>query len=126
MHYKIDAVCTFLVTNLDDLLIQPPTNLLCRQPHFLMLFAAVSHGLVGIPQGQMNEAMPERGEQFFSDQGQTKENLRTIAQLVNVEIELPSFEDFVLASSATTQRISSRRVRFPLYWKAFLPTPLVG
>jgi hypothetical protein len=123
---NIDAVCTFITTNLDDVLIQPPTNVLCRQPHFLMLFAAVAHGLVGIPQGQMNEMMPQRSEQFFCDQGQTKENLKTIAQLVNGEIEQPSFEDFIWASNATTQRISSRRVRFPVYWKAFLPAPLVG
>lgn len=126
MREKIDKVCNFVVTNLGDLLVQPPTDLLCRQPHFLMLFAAIAHGLVGIPRGQMDEQMPERSEGFYSDPAQTKENLRTIAQLVNGEVEQPSFEDFVVASNATTQRISSRRIRFPVYWKAFLPAPLIG
>jgi uncharacterized protein DUF262 len=123
---KMDGVCNFIVTNLDDVLLQPPSDLLCRQPHFLMLFAAVAHGLIGIPEGQMNGQMVQTSNDFFNDPGQTKENLRTIAQLIGGEMELPSFEEFVIASNATTQRISSRRVRFPVYWRAFLPRPLVG
>jgi hypothetical protein len=123
---EVDKVCRFITSNLDDILIQPPVNFLCRQPHFLMLFAAVAYGLVGIPQGQMGGLMPQSREGFFSDPGQVKENLRTIAQLLNGEIEETSFSSFVLASTATTQRISSRRVRFPVYWHAFLPAPLVG
>jgi Protein of unknown function DUF262 len=123
---NIDAVCNFVTTNLDDILTQPPTSILCRQPHFLMLFAAVAHGLVGIPPGQIGDPMPQRREGFFSDPGQAKENLRTIAQLLDGEVEQPAFADFVLASNATTQRISSRRVRFPMYWRAFQPAPLVG
>jgi hypothetical protein len=90
-----------------------------------MLFAAVAHGLFGIPRGQIEEAMPQRDNRFFADPAQTKENLTTIAQLVNGEIEQPAFEEFISASSATTQRISSRRIRFPVYWRAFLPAPLI-
>lgn len=126
IRQKMDEVCKFIATSLDETLTQPPTTVLCGQPHFLMLFAAVAHGKVGIPEGQMAEMMPQRSVDFFSDPGQAKENLKTIAQLVNGEIENPSFASFVTASRATTQRIASRRTRFPIYWKAFLPRPLIG
>lgn len=122
---KIDDVCRFITDKLDDILLLPPTEILCGQPHFLMLFAAVAHGLFGIPAGQL-ERMPQRGADFFVDQGQARENLRVIAQLVNGEIQEPSFQEFVTASKATTQRISSRRIRFPVYFRAFLPAPLIG
>jgi len=123
---KLDRVCRFIVGNLDELLTQPPTDALHGQPHFLMLFAAIAHGLVGIPAGQIDEGMPERNEAFFSDPAQTRENLRVIAQLLDGEIENPSFASFVAASRATTQRIASRRVRFPVYWQAFQPSPLIS
>lgn len=122
---KIDRVCNFITTNLDDVLLQPPGNLLCNQPHFLMLFAAAAHGLVGIPVGQITGDMPRIDPSFFADPGQTRENLRTIAQLINLEVDALGLADFVLASRATTQRIASRRIRFPVYCRAFLPAPLI-
>ena len=126
VRQTLDTVCTFITKNLGDILAQPPADILCRQPHFLMLFAAVAHGLVGIPTGQMDALMPQRNNQFATDAVQVTENLGTIAQIINGEIEEPLFEEFSIASHATTQRISSRRVRFPIYFRAFLPAPIIG
>ena len=123
---KVSEVCEFIRVNLDDVLLQPPSDVLCGQPHFLMLFAAVAHGLFGIPEGQMDDAMPQRNPEFFRDSGQTKENLRVLSQLILGESQEPTLDDFVRASTSTTQRISSRRIRFPVYWRACQPAPFIG
>lgn len=123
---KIDDACNFIKANLGELLQQPPTAVLCGQPHFLMLFAAVAHGMFGIPPGQMDDLMPQRSDQFFSNPDQAKENLRVIGQGLMGEIEVPTLNEFFLASASSTQRIASRRIRFPIYYKALLPAPLIG
>lgn len=123
---RVNATCQFITTNLNDVLLQPPAAALCGQPHFLMLFAAVAHGLFGIPVGQMDDLMPERSNQFFSNPDQSKENLRVLGQVIMAEAVDPTLNDFLLASAASTQRISSRRTRFPVYYRALLPAPLIG
>lgn len=125
---KVDEACSFATQRLGEVLSEPPGDTLCGQPHFLMLFAAIAHGLFGIPLGQMDEDMPQRSNGFFSNPEQAKENLRSLAQAISsgeVLILDPRLHQFSEASRATTQRISSRRLRFPFYWSALLPEPLV-
>jgi hypothetical protein len=84
-------------------------------PHFLMLFAAVAHVLSGLPRGELDKALPERVE--FSSADQIQANLQKIDEMIRQD-EPPkeaSALEFWKASKASTQRITSRRIRFPVY-----------
>ena len=96
---------------------------LAGAPHFLMLFAAVAHALIGIPPGDMGEAMPERDPRALSDLVAAQRNLSLLADALNKEqMETAErFHEFQYASAGTTQRIRSRRVRFEMLYRALLP-----
>jgi hypothetical protein len=82
-------------------------------PHLLMLFAAVSHVLVGIPQGELT-AMPHRVPMGQLDH--VRDNLLTLASIIASSDEaVPPYTDFWKASKSSTQRIASRKVRFPVF-----------
>jgi hypothetical protein len=54
------------------------------------------------------------------------ENIRKLSNIIEQDEppEERKFMDFWRASSGTTQRIASRKVRFPMYYKALLPRRL--
>lgn len=87
-------------------------------PHFLMLFAAVAHAVVGIPRGEMGDSMPNRPTAFPENLDVAIDNLRLLASIVGSEEVPTSHEDFWSASKSSTQRISSRIVRFPILVRA--------
>ena len=89
-------------------------------PHFLMLFAALAHAKVGIPQGELDEGLPAR-RRALADVEIAKENLLKLAAIIDLDDEPDQFADFWRASSSSTQRIASRRIRFPVYFDALLP-----
>jgi Protein of unknown function DUF262 len=123
-RHKLNQVCEFITTQLADLLLDPSASVLSSEPHFLMMFAAVSHAMFGIPAGALAEAMPERDTRALSDLTQAKANLTKIAQIISGELEEDSLKQFFEASSSSTQRIASRRIRFPVFYRALLPDPL--
>ena len=96
---------------------------LARAPHFLMLFAAVAHAIFGIPVGDMAEDMPERDPRALQDVPIAVDNLITLSAVLDLDsTDLPDkFEAFRLASSGSTQRIRTRKVRFPMSYAALLP-----
>ncbi len=119
---KVNEVIEFIVRNLSLALDGP----ISRSPHFLMLYAAVAHALFGIPQGKMGERMPARSSHALSNISMVIENLGYLSQILESD-EPPSeayLKEFWMASSGTTQRIASRRKRFPVYFRALLPQRL--
>jgi hypothetical protein len=96
---------------------------MARPPHFLMLFAAVAHGLVGIPAGDMGEQMPARDARALSDIDTALVNLSHLESIIGQEGPERDFREFWSASSGTTHRIASRKVRFPVYYRALVPDP---
>jgi Protein of unknown function DUF262 len=116
----ITAASNFFLTNLAEDLKDTP---LCNAPHFLMLFAAIIHQLIGIPQGEL-ENLPARSPNAFSNLGVTRNNLNQLAAVIGSDEPVTGYEDFWNASKSSTQRIASRQVRFPVFLKALLPIPL--
>ena len=120
---KLDETLDYIVESLSDVMEGP----LSRATHFLMLFAAVAHARIGIPQGSMpTEDMPERDERALSDISAARSNLGVVADVLELDDqEVPvRFVAFRIASAGTTQRIRSRKVRFPLLHRALLPDPI--
>jgi hypothetical protein len=112
---RLDTVLQFFVENLAEHLVETP---LLRPPHFLMLFSALALVLVGIPQGDLRQAV-EPPPTALRDLDQVRENLFVLGSIIDSENEPPQqYVDFWKASRSTTQRIASRRVRFPVYVSA--------
>ncbi len=120
----LDETVEYIVTNLSEVL----SSRISGAPHFLMLFAAVAHALLGIPNGDMggNAPLPCRDERALSDLSMAVQNLETLAEVLEIgEDETPKrFVAFKRASLRTTQRIRSRGVRFTKIYEALLPDPL--
>lgn len=118
---NIDHVVKYFLNNIAEELIDTP---IMNAPHFLMLFSALAHALVGIPAGDMNEDMPDQDPDALSEIGVATENLILLASIISSDAATPGFEEFWRASAQSTQRIASRRIRFPIYYRALLPRPL--
>ena len=116
---KLDGTIAFLLKEFCPIL----ETGLARAPHFLMLFAAVAHALFGIPKGDMGDDMPGKGQFALSDLDIARANLGTLADILqSPDDSIPShLFPFRLASAGSTQRIRSRRVRFPALYKALMP-----
>lgn len=86
-------------------------------PHFLMIFAALVHCIVGIPRGDL-EQLPDSGDLAPIEEIVT--NMYLLGSLVDQDEPTGSdaAKAFWRASKSSTQRISSRRVRFPIYLSA--------
>jgi hypothetical protein len=117
----VDQVLGFITGNFGDVL---DDATVANAPHFLMLFAAVAHALVGIPEGEMIGQMPRRGNAALTDLAVVSQNLATINTILESDEPDGAMKDFWKASSSSTQRIASRKIRFPVYYRALLPTPL--
>ena len=113
----------YMVANLGEVL----ETALARSPQFLMLFAAVAHGIVGIPVGEIEKdkktRMPRRNPGALSDPGRAVQNLKVLAEVRDQDPrDVPArFGAFKAASGGTTQRIRSRRIRFLKLFDALFP-----
>ena len=118
---RMDKALSFIVDNLGEAIDGP----VARAPHFLMLFAAAAHALFGIPDGRIGDVMPPRDEGALSDIPIAVENINKLSTIIEQD-EPPDarFLEFWNRSSGTTQRISSRKVRFLIYYRALLPERL--
>ena len=121
---KLDETVECIVGELSEVL----TSRMGSAPHFLMLFAAVAHALLGIPQGDLggDSPLPCRDGRALSDLSMAIQNLETLAEVLEgPENEIPPrFTQFKQASSRTTQRIRSREIRFKKLYEALLPDPV--
>ena len=120
-----DQVCSYLVQHFTYVL----DSKLGNGPHFMMLFAAISHALFGIPKGDMRQqhgGMPERDPSALSDIDMANSNLMALADLFDMSGEDVSerLAGFKVAIAGTTQRIRSRSVRFRTIFRALLPEPI--
>jgi len=118
---QLDSTLDYFLREFSSQLVGTP---ILRPPHFLMLFAAMAHALAGIPEGEMGAEMPQRDPDALSDTSVAMGNLLTLSSIIDQPLAPLGLEGFWRASLSSTQRISSRRVRFPLYYRALLPSAL--
>ena len=90
-------------------------------PHFLLLYAAVSHVRHGIPPGELDPGLLHKRGDELTDTKAVIANCSTLANIIESPESVKGFEKFWSASKASTQRISSRRDRFPVFLKALRP-----
>ena len=111
-----DVVLPLLLEGLSPPLIDTPLH---SAPHFLMIFAAASYSLVGIPHGDVEVAVKPAMGMVSVDE--VSAALYELGRLI--EQDTPHGNEavraFWRASKSSTQRIASRRVRFPAYLAAF-------
>ncbi|MGA2749400.1 MAG: DUF262 domain-containing protein [Verrucomicrobiota bacterium] len=117
---KIEDILDFFTKNLADDLKDTP---ICNAPHFLMLFSAIAHERYGIPLGQLNE-LPARDPTALQKLELSRNNLTQLAAVIGSDSQVAGFEEFWLASSSSTQRIASRKKRFPVFVRALGSTPI--
>ena len=122
---RFDQICDYIVTNFSDVL----GTKLGGAPHFMMLFAAVAHALLGIPVGDMrgqDPGLPTTGPSVLSDTAAAITNLLALADVFEMSgDEVPArLASFKVAIAGTTQRIKSRSVRFLTLYRALLPDPI--
>ena len=117
----IDQILQFTVRELADDFVDTP---LLKAPHFLMLFAALAHVIRGIPPGDLGDDLPSRIPEAPGDLTTTRGNLQQLASVIDADEPPVGFEHFWRASKSSTQRISSRRVRFGVYYRSLIPAPL--
>ncbi|MXY88632.1 MAG: DUF262 domain-containing protein [Dehalococcoidia bacterium] len=122
---EFDKVCTFIVEHFSDVL----NTKLGSGPHFLMVFAAVAHALLEIPDGDMKgeyPSPPERTELALSDPAVAMQNLLLLADVFDMSAdEVPErLKNFKISIAGTTQRIKSRSERFLTIYRALLPEPV--
>lgn len=109
LESRLDAILTLLTNDFYDFIGGP----LGRRPHFLMFFAAVAHSLYGIEPGDVGLDMPAR--KAITDVNEFSPALGRLNDVLIGDSDLALPEDlgrFRAAASSSTQRISSRRVRF--------------
>lgn len=94
-------------------------------PHALMLFAAVAHAKYGLAPGQLTGPELTLPEGLLSDEALARDNMKLINDVLALDEAPKGWATFWSASKSTTQRISSRRARFPVYLRALGPRPLV-
>ena len=117
---KLDKAIRFCLNEMSPIL----HTGLSRGPHFLMLFAAVSHALFEIPEGDVGEDMPDRHPEVLKDLGSSLANLGLLADTLqsdDIDDTAPHLAAFKSASSTSTQRIRGRKVRFLTLYRALLP-----
>jgi hypothetical protein len=118
---RVDDALRFIDGTLRESIIGTP---LARPVSFLLLFAAVCHALQGIPAGGLGEGCPAPDPEVLADFDQTRANLARISQaLKSGDLDGP-FARFVRATRERASSLESRRVRFPVFWRALLPWPL--
>jgi Protein of unknown function DUF262 len=90
---------------------------LMNPPHLLMLFAAVANAKFGIPRGRL-EPDEIREAMGVAEINGVRERLLELASVISLEDEPEHFASFWRASQSSTQRIASRRARFPFFERA--------
>lgn len=118
----LDKILRHIQTELGEIIIGG--SVLARPPHFLMIFAAFAHADYGLGIGGLSEGeLPVNRNDALANRQVVIENLQLLGDLISEEREtVPNrWRRFHSASRASTHRLSSRRVRFPVYFRALLP-----
>ncbi len=115
VRHKLDKVLDLLTNVFAPALIDTPLH---GSPHFLMVFAASAHALFDIPKGELD--IMKQGGQGIVDEQRCIMNLYQLGQLIEADVPYgnDSARAFWKASKSSTQRIASRKIRFPVYLDA--------
>lgn len=90
-----------------------------RPAHFLMLFAATAHTIKALPKGQLTDATYLQSKPIdLANINAIEQSVAVLSNAIEDDDSAPELKEFVHASSSSTQRIASRRVRFPYYLRA--------
>ena len=117
---KLDTTLQFFVDHLASGLVDTP---LLSATHFLMLFSALAALLVGIPGNANVPAVPQvKAKILENNLDRAREKLLQLGSIIDSDDE-PSgkYSNFWKASRSTTQRIASRKIRFPFFVQALRP-----
>jgi hypothetical protein len=114
---NFDKVLKYIADNLAPALVDTP---MLNPPHLLTLFSAVAYILIGIPNGDLKPIeLDDLPKAMFGDLDRVRENLFLLADVIGAEDEPAApLTPFWKASHSSTQRIASRRIRFPFYVRA--------
>jgi hypothetical protein len=102
---KLDASLRFINDELADAL----TGVFSKHYHILILVAAYAHQAYGIPAGDIGQ-MPIRSK--LAPTSVILDRLAKIEEALAIEKPPKRYLDFINATTSSTQRILSRRVRF--------------
>ncbi len=125
---RLDRIIEFVFSHFMEVL----TPRLKGSPHFLMLFAATAHALIGIPNGDMgrggNPNLPTRSNNALTDAEIVLQNLTRLGGILKLKADdVPrTFFEFRVASAGTTHRMKSRSQRFITFYKALLQGVTAG
>lgn len=121
IHNEIIAKLTFAINFLENMVPEILLNQFCKHYQLLMIIAAILHHKYGIPDGQVVSKkqpgkMPARKKLASRDK-----ILEEIAELERAFSSGGSEEDteFITSSVSSTQRITSRRIRFRRFVQIF-------
>ena len=112
----LDTVLAYIIRNLADHICDTP---LMRPPHFLMLFSGVAAILVDIPQGELTAKEWRHPRAIAKNLDDVRDRLLMLGSIIDSDAEPEEpYAEFWRASRSSTQRIASRRVRFPFFVRA--------
>jgi hypothetical protein len=114
LETRMDLLLEALDTHYGSMLNGP----LGRRPQFLMLFAAVAHGVVGIPSGDIT-SMPTKKK--LKEAGEASSALGRLSEALSADenSSMPAdLSKFRAAAKSSTQRIKSRQIRFEILYAA--------
>ena len=123
---KLDSTVDYMVEHFGDILESTPLG---NAANFPIWFAAVAHGLHGIPAGDVGPEMPNQRDTALTDLESARNNLLTLADILDTPESNSSslskeLHQYWAASRRSTQRISSRKPRFIVNYRALQPTIL--
>lgn len=106
---RLDSVVQYTLDTFGQSVKDTPLR---RAPQFLMLFAAIAASGIGIPQGQLQASEVDGGK---IDPEQARDRLARLIEALEADEAPAAFNKFVDAASGSTQRISTRSVRYRFY-----------
>jgi hypothetical protein len=114
---NFDTVLKYIADNFAATLVDTS---LFNPPHLLTLFSAVAFILIGVPNGDLKqEELDGLPRAMLNNIDRVRENLFMLADVISSDEEPGEpLDSFWKASHSSTQRIASRRIRFPFYVRA--------
>lgn len=116
---KVNSVLTLIS---DKIIGDISGTALGTTPQLLMLFAAAAHRMFGIPNGELEDA-GDAGV-GVGDLPDIRANLQALISALTAESAPERLANFVNRSTASTQRIASRRVRYKVFYDALGSDPI--
>jgi hypothetical protein len=118
---RVDEILGFIDRTFKEVVIGTP---LVKPPSFLLLFAAVTHALHGIPPGVLGDRLPARDGEALADFDLTKANLLRLATVIEGGASNGHLGAFAQATRENTRAAANRAQRFAFFWRALLGAPL--